>query len=170
MVVMGCGDGAQSFPTEDDVPGGGEDAAVEDVGPGPSFDIPRDMGNGEFDSGGGFDAGNRVDTGSPVDRGNVTPVDTGGGGGVCPSSCRSNADCNPCRDPSDPPGSEYCCTSGLCLFMSGMCSASTGDGGTNPGGDDGGGGADGGGAGADASGGADASLDFDAAGGLDAGP
>ena len=141
LFAAGCGDGAQSFPPEDDA-STGDDASI-DAGPLPTFDIP----NTSQDTGGTppVDTGTpRVDTGSPR-------VDTGGSGGVCPPSCQSNADCNPCRDPSDPPGSEYCCMSGLCLYMNGACMSNPGgDGGGIPGGNDGGGaGGDGGGAGGD---------------------
>jgi hypothetical protein len=38
---------------------------------------------------------------------------------MCPSSCRAESDCAPCRTPGDP--GNYCCISGLCLYMSGAC-------------------------------------------------
>jgi hypothetical protein len=39
--------------------------------------------------------------------------------GMCPSSCRNESDCAPCRTPGDP--GNYCCISGLCLYMTGAC-------------------------------------------------
>jgi len=39
--------------------------------------------------------------------------------GVCPSSCRAESDCAPCRAAGDP--GNYCCISGLCLYMTGAC-------------------------------------------------
>jgi len=107
----------------------------------PAFDagnpLPQDTGNPfPQDTGNpGFDAGNPVsqDTGivPPRDTGNG-PVDTGvlpppdlGNSGICPPSCQTASDCNPCRSPGDPPGSNYCCMSGLCLFMSGVCAPPT---------------------------------------------
>lgn len=50
--------------------------------------------------------------------------------GMCPSSCASNAQCLPCRTPTDP--GEYCCISGLCLYTTGMCAALPTDGGLAP--------------------------------------
>jgi hypothetical protein len=38
---------------------------------------------------------------------------------MCPPSCTTNLDCNPCRTAGDP--ANYCCLSGLCIYMSGMC-------------------------------------------------
>jgi hypothetical protein len=168
LFAAGCGDGAESFPPENDA-GAEQDGGI-DAGPLPSFDVPstpQDTGTVTPTDTGSVtprDTGNRTDTGSttPTDRG-------GGGGGVCPPSCQTNADCNPCRDPSDPPGSEYCCMSGLCLYMNGMCSSNpTGDGGTGPG-PGGDGGADDGGLGGDAGGGFD-DASFPGADGGDGGP
>jgi hypothetical protein len=100
----------------------------------PSFDAgpppPMDAGNPGFDAGNPLpptDAGNPLpptDTGNPLpptDTGNPLPPRDTGNGGVCPPSCQTAADCNPCRSPGDPAGSNYCCMSGLCLFMSGTC-------------------------------------------------
>lgn len=152
LFSIGCGDSVGSeFPPETD--GSTEDTGeLLDSGPSPTFDVPTTP----IDSGvpPRLDAGNPRDTGNPIprDTGNPNPPqDTGGGGGgVCPSSCAVAADCNPCRDPSDPPGSTYCCVSGLCLYMSGMCpsggntDAGGGGGGGGDGGSDGGGGGGGG--------------------------
>lgn len=44
---------------------------------------------------------------------------------MCPSSCRTNADCNPCLGAGEM--GNYCCISNLCLFMTGACSMTTGD-------------------------------------------
>ncbi len=49
--------------------------------------------------------------------------------GMCPSQCRTSADCNPCNTPGDQ--GNYCCISNLCLYMSGACPTPT-DGGTGP--------------------------------------
>ncbi|MBL8601493.1 MAG: hypothetical protein JNK72_06180 [Myxococcales bacterium] len=65
-----------------------------------------------------------TDTGNvtpPADTGNVTPLDAGTMPAICPSSCTTSTACEPCRGPSDPPGSNYCCVSGLCLYMQGVC-------------------------------------------------
>jgi hypothetical protein len=40
---------------------------------------------------------------------------------VCPSSCGADVDCNPCRTSSDPESVRYCCLSGLCISMTGVC-------------------------------------------------
>jgi len=158
--AAGCGGAEGGFPAEEDA-SSGDDASI-DAGPLPTFDVPstsQDNGsNPPADTG----------TNPPRDNGSVNPPtdngvsqDRGGGGGVCPPSCQSNADCNPCRDPSDPPGSEYCCMSGLCLYMNGACQSNpTGDAGV-PGGNDGGG-DDGGGTSGDGGGGLDdVNLGFD---------
>ncbi len=39
--------------------------------------------------------------------------------GVCPSSCSSNAQCAPCAMAGDT--GNFCCISGLCLYMTGAC-------------------------------------------------
>ncbi len=156
LLSMGCGDSGATggdFPPED----GSTDADPGDGGA-PTFDVPPlDTGTVEIDTG-----TRPVDTGvRPVDTG-MTSVDTGvrdtgGGGGMCPSSCATASQCSPCRDPSDPPGSMYCCISGLCLYMSGSCPSGTpdsgGGGGTGDGG--GGGGSDGGDGGGGGGGGSD---------------
>ncbi len=89
---------------------------------------PTDTGNGPFDTGSVPPA----DTGNgPFDTGVVPPPDTGSGG-VCPPSCQTERDCDPCRAPGDPAGSNYCCMSGLCLFMSGVCAPPPVDAGPPP--------------------------------------
>ncbi len=108
MVTMlgACGDDpAGAFPEED--------AQTEDA---PTFDIPT------------MDAGNDVGT---VDRG-TPPVDRGTvdrGGGNCPASCTTSAECDPCRTGDTPDTVRYCCISGLCVSMTGSCTVA-GDGGT----------------------------------------
>lgn len=42
----------------------------------------------------------------------------------CPSSCGANVDCAPCATPGDP--GNYCCVSGLCLYMTGACASDAG--------------------------------------------
>ncbi len=163
-VVMGCGadDPSMAFP-EDDAAVADDTAIVEmDAGVVPSFDVPvLDRGNATLDI--PIDRGSRVDTGTSTDRGG--PVDTGvvptdrGGPVACPSSCTADLDCDPCRTSSDPSTVRYCCLSGLCISMTGVCPS-----GMMTGGGDGGAGADA--AGADAAG-ADA-AGADAAGGTDA--
>ncbi|MDB4928646.1 MAG: hypothetical protein JWM10_1130, partial [Myxococcaceae bacterium] len=43
------------------------------------------------------------------------------GAAVCPSSCGADVDCGPCRTSSDPDSVRYCCLSGLCISMTGVC-------------------------------------------------
>lgn len=163
-VLVGCGadDPSMAFP-EDDAAVEQDGAVVEmDAGEIPSFDVPGiDTGNPSFDV--GTDRGTpRVDTGSTTDRG-TTPVDTGtistdrGSPMACPSSCGTDLDCNPCRTSSDPDTVRYCCLSGLCISMTGVCPSGMPmpgtDGGGAPGSD---GGADGSVPGADAATGTDA--------------
>jgi hypothetical protein len=162
-VLVGCGadDPSMAFP-EDDAAVGEDGAVVEmDAGELPSFDVPGiDRGTPTLDV--GIDRGGPVDTGSSTDRG-TTPVDTGvistdhGSPVACPSSCGSDVDCNPCRTSSDPDTVRYCCLSGLCISMTGVCPSGMPMGGPDGGGGGGDGGADGGLPGADASGGTDAS-------------
>ena len=47
--------------------------------------------------------------------------------GQCPASCATNTDCDRCRAPGET--GNYCCISGLCLYMTGACGV-TPDGGT----------------------------------------
>ncbi len=58
--------------------------------------------------------GTRCNSGETCSGGRCTPP-----AGMCPSSCRAESDCAPCRTPGDP--GNYCCISGLCLYMSGAC-------------------------------------------------
>lgn len=164
-VLAGCGadDPSMVFP-EDDAQVE-EDGAVPEMDAGeiPSFDVPGvDLGNPTLDTGNPVDTGGPVDTGT-TDRGG--PVDTGvivtdrGGPAACPSSCGSDIDCNPCRTSSDPDSVRYCCLSGLCISMTGVCPSEMM---MPPGGD---GGASGDGGGADATAGADAAGGTDASGG-----
>lgn len=106
MVTMlgACGDDpADAFPEEDG-------SAAEDA---PTFDVPT------------MDAGNDVGT---VDRGTTDTqrVDRGPapdrGGGDCPASCTTSAECDPCRTADTPDTVRYCCISGLCVSMTGSCS------------------------------------------------
>ena len=46
---------------------------------------------------------------------------------VCPASCTVNNDCDPCRTSDQPATVRYCCTSGLCISMTGSCPTATGD-------------------------------------------
>jgi len=116
MVTMlgACGDDTSNvFPEEDASPA--EDA--------PTFDVPS------------MDSGNDVGT---VDRGttDIQRVDRGPtpdrGGGDCPASCTTSAECDPCRTADTPDTVRYCCISGLCVSMTGSCSvAGDGGGGTD---------------------------------------
>ncbi|MEZ4390748.1 MAG: hypothetical protein R3A48_06590 [Polyangiales bacterium] len=165
-LLAGCGDDANSFPTGDYDADLEVDAAIDSGGP-LEFDVvSTDIVSPQEDR------AQPVDTFTPVDR-PTPPVDNGPPptdtpASVCPSSCGSNADCNPCRSPGET--GNYCCISGLCLYMTDMCSATVpsdvppGGGGDGGGGDGGAGGADAG-AGLDAAGGADAAGGFDAGGG-----
>ncbi|MDO9015498.1 MAG: hypothetical protein Q8S73_13800 [Deltaproteobacteria bacterium] len=58
----------------------------------------------------------------------------GSGPIACPSSCGTDLDCNPCRTSSDPDSVRYCCLSGLCISMTGICPSTLPDGGFSDGG------------------------------------
>ncbi len=58
--------------------------------------------------------GTRCNSGETCSAGRCTPP-----AGMCPSSCRAESDCAPCRTAGDP--GNYCCISGLCLYMTGAC-------------------------------------------------
>ncbi len=155
ILLAGCGDtagGGGFVPDDADTDAAVDKDVVEDFGPTPTFDVPTD--NTVVPDVPEIDAP-RPDVTTPVDRpittDRVTPTDTAPPG-MCPSSCRATSDCDPCRTAGDP--GNYCCISGLCLYMTGACSAPVPDGGTSPG--------DGGGAPGD--GGGDGGLDD--AGGL----
>ena len=49
---------------------------------------------------------------------------------MCPSACSRDLDCDPCRTSSDPVSVRYCCLSGLCISMSGVCPSTLPDSGT----------------------------------------
>lgn len=42
-------------------------------------------------------------------------------GPVCPSVCSSSVECESCGGPDDPPGTAWCCASGMCLATAGSC-------------------------------------------------
>ena len=161
-VLVGCGadDPSTAFPEDDAAV---EDGAVVemDAGESPSFDVPGldrgttlDTGSVTTDRGGSTDNGSvSTDRGGPVDTGSVST--DRGTVMACPSSCGSDIDCDPCRTASDPSTVRYCCLSGLCISMTGVCPGGM----TMPPGGDGGTGGDGG---------ADGGLPTDAAGGTDA--
>lgn len=144
LLLAGCGSDpmASPFPEDDaSTQDGDNDSGSTDDASMPSFDIPSADTVTQFDVPPNTDRGGVTDRGTTdtggTDRG--TPTDSS----VCPSSCSSNAECGGCRGPSDPPGSTYCCMSGLCLYMSTMCVdtpdvPSTSDGGGDGGLDDGG--------------------------------
>lgn len=133
-VLVGCGadDPSMAFP-EDDAQV--EDGAMVEVDAGevPSFDVPgMDRGNPTLDVGTDR-GGGPVDTGSvSTDRGTVM---------ACPSACSADIDCDPCRTSTDPSTVRYCCLSGLCISMTGVCPGGMmmppGDGGTDGGADGG---------------------------------
>lgn len=50
-------------------------------------------------------------------------------GGVCPSSCSFNSDCDPCWGAGETRIGSYCCMSGLCVYASDRCGSSSPDGG-----------------------------------------
>lgn len=104
-----CGDDAMTaFPEED--------ASDQD---GPSFDLPA-TDNGAVDTG-TTDRGTATDTPVIRDRGASETT-------ICPASCAASAECDPCRTDDTPSTVQYCCISGLCVSMTGMCPAG-GDGG-----------------------------------------
>lgn len=134
LLLVGCGSDpmASTFPDDDASADADNDTGATDDSTSPVFDIPRSDTGTQFDVPPGTDAG--TDRGMPTDR--VTTTDTGSDTSTttCPMSCSSNSECGGCRGPSDPPGSTYCCMSGLCLYMSGVCMDTpdvpmTGDGG-----------------------------------------
>lgn len=165
VLLAGCGDDANSFPTGD-YDAALEDDAVADTGGPLEFDVvSTDIVSPSLDRPA------PPDTFTPVDR-PVTQPDTSTpprdtSTSVCPSSCGSNADCNPCRSAGET--GNYCCISGLCLYMTDMCSSTVPSDVPAGGGGDGGGGDGGGGGGGDAGGGLDAGGGADASGGFDAG-
>ncbi len=138
-LLAGCGDtqGPSTFIPDD----ADQDAAVdndvpEDFGMPPTFDVPVDDPPPP-DVPATIDTPATTDTPAATDR--VTPVDNppprdSAPPGMCPSSCRSDSECNPCVTPGDP--GNYCCISGLCLYMTGACMPPAPDGGP-PGGDGG---------------------------------
>jgi len=159
-LMGGCGDDpVSSFTPEDAAKDSVADASDDlvtdfDV---PQFDIPKrpdlpppppDLTPPADTNPSPPDRTSPADTNpSPPDRTN--PADTSTPG-MCPASCRSDSDCNPCATPGDP--GNYCCISGLCLYMTGACAMPAPDGGT--GGSDGGdGGPDDSGSGGDTGGG-----------------
>ena len=72
--------------------------------------------------------GTRCNAGDTCVSGRCTPP-----AGMCPSSCRTESDCAPCRTAGDP--GNYCCISGLCLYMTGACGPVGTDGGSGTGDD-----------------------------------
>ena len=124
----GAGEIDAAVPADAGLDVGSMDAGRADAG---TLLPPLDVGwpdvvvdNGAVDRGGPFDTGVIVtDRGGPV---------------ACPSSCGSDIDCNPCRTSSDPATVRYCCLSGLCISMTGVCPSGM----MTPGGSDGGAGAD----------------------------
>jgi hypothetical protein len=167
-LLAGCGDtaGGNNTFTPDDVAEDVDDAAVvddvvEDFGSMPAFDVPVDIST-QPDVPATIDRPSTTDAPIGVDR--VTPTDTPrppdtSMPGMCPSSCSSDGQCGGCATPGDP--GNYCCISGLCLYMTGACAAPVPDGGGAGG--DGGGGDGGGDGGLDDAAGADASAGADAA-------
>jgi hypothetical protein len=169
LLLAGCGDDANSFPGDYDADIT-TDASTTDTGGQLEFDIVQmDTVIPTIDTPPvGVDRVTAVDR--PVTRPDVNPPRPDVPASVCPSSCGSNTDCNPCRSAGET--GNYCCISGLCLYMTDMCSSTVpsdvppgggGDGGGD-GGLPGGGGADGGFDGG-GGGGADASGGFDTGGG-----
>ena len=169
VMLAGCGDsnGGSGFTPEADA---GEDVEdVTDSGPLPSFDVPVDNTTPDVPT--SIDAS--VDRPTTTDTGTTdrpTTTDTGttdrptttdtGSPGMCPASCSNDGQCSPCAAPGET--GNYCCISGLCLYMSGASAAPAPDRGT-PAGD---GGADGGGdGGADAGGDVPGDADFGDTGG-----
>lgn len=163
LLALGCGSPeGDGFTVDPDAAVG--DDVTDDFGAPPTFDVqPLDRGQPPQDDGvrPPVDV-SRPDVQAIMDTGFPT-ADTGGGtGGVCPASCATSADCDPCWRTGEMRVGEYCCSMGLCIYSSMTCGSTT----TPPGGG-GDGGLDGGG-GADASGGFDipeVGLDFDAGGG-----
>jgi len=147
-LLAGCGDDpVPSFTPEDVSEESAEDASDDTVLP--DFDVP------EFDNQTPPDLTPPRDRSTPPPDRSVTPdaptpppdrsvaPPDNPPAGMCPASCRADGDCNPCATPGDP--GNYCCISGLCLYMTGACMAPAPDGGSGPGADggDGGGGAPG---------------------------
>jgi hypothetical protein len=169
LLLVGCGDDANSFPGDYDADLT-SDASTTDTGGQLEFDIVQmDTVIPTIDTPPvGVDRVTAVDR--PVTLPDVNPPRPDVPASVCPSSCVSNTDCNPCRSAGET--GNYCCISGLCLYMTDMCSSTVpsdvppgggGDGGD--GGLPGGGGADGGFDGGGGGAGADASGGFDTGGG-----
>ena len=158
-----------------------------DLGPFPSdLGVPaNDLGNPASDLG-GTDATAPADLTTVVDTGPISStdggmsvVDTGpisstdrGPLMICPSSCVTDVDCNPCRTSADPPSIRYCCLSALCISMTGMCPNIGGggaDGGLGGGRDGGLGGGFDGGLGGGRDGGIGGGVDGGLGGGVDSG-
>jgi len=175
-LLAGCGSEANSFPGDNDAEVT-VDASTADTGGPLAFDIvPLDTGTSTIDTPqASFDVTSGADR--PLIRPDVNMSRPDVSTSVCPSSCGSNADCNPCRSAGET--GNYCCISGLCLYMTDMCSSTVpsdvppggggGDGGGDGGVPGGGGGDAGGGFDASGGGGADAGGGRDASGGADAG-
>lgn len=143
VMLAGCGDDpVPSFTPEDVAEDTGADAS-DDTGTDfdvPEFDLPTqpDLPSAP-DLPSTPDQSTTPDRSTPVDTtppppDRSTPPDTSTPG-MCPASCRADGDCNPCATPGDP--GNYCCISGLCLYMTGACMAPAPDGGSSSG--DGGG-------------------------------
>ena len=143
-LLVGCGDDPVPSFTPEDVSEEGVEDASDDTGF-PDFDVPEfdnptppDLTSPPDQSTPPADRSVTPDQSTPPPDRSVTPTDNPPAG-MCPASCRADGDCNPCATPGDP--GNYCCISGLCLYMTGACMAPAPDGGTAPadGGGDGGG-------------------------------
>lgn len=66
-----------------------------------------------------------ADAGAPTPDAPAMDVAPEGGPGVCPASCATHADCDPCYTPGEPRVGAYCCFMNLCIYFAGTC----GDGG-----------------------------------------
>lgn len=103
---------------------GGADAGPIDSGPADAstFDAsPLDAGG----DAGSADAPADVGVDAPSDRPTdvSVPMDRGAPA-MCPSSCTTHVDCDPCRTASDPDSLRHCCVSGLCVSSGSACAAS----------------------------------------------
>jgi hypothetical protein len=142
VMLAGCGDDpVPSFTPEDVAEEEGVDAS-DDIGS--DFDVPEFDLPSQPDQPAPPDLTSPPDTTPPADRSmppdTTRPPPDSAPMGMCPASCRADGDCNPCATPGDP--GNYCCISGLCLYMTGACMAPPPDGGSSGGdaGDSGGGG------------------------------
>jgi hypothetical protein len=105
-VMVACGTQDNTPPSSYGYPedGGTTPVVTNAAGSSTSAAMPADSSGNS-----GSSSGDQTQTPPPSSTGT-------GSGGVCPSSCKANADCTPC---GLPPGStgKNCCVMGICAMM-----------------------------------------------------